>query len=43
MPVSSAGVPNSFTVPLMAPAAMACFTPIAAAVLPTPNTECPHP
>ena len=31
MPVSSAGVPNSLTVPLMAPEASACLTPIAAA------------
>ena len=39
MPVSSAGVPNSFTVPLMVPAASACLMAIAAAVLAVPNTE----
>src|SRR5688572_20630758 len=43
MPVSSAGVPNSLIVPLIAPAAMACLIAIAAPVLPVPNTEWPQP
>ena len=38
MPVSSAGVPNSFTVPLTAPNATACLTPMAAAALAVPKT-----
>jgi hypothetical protein len=43
MPVSSAGVPNNLTVPVIAPDASACLMAMAPPLLAVPNTLWPQP